>query len=122
LIHEAHGIHLPREVIRIHAGLTPDLNTHRDQAAAARYLTSPAAGVLTGVRGLPLAEELPGVAEVALYLAPGDRIQAAENIRDVLGYVIALGETAGEAARRADAAALEIGFDVASPEVSTLHG
>ncbi|MFD2467703.1 ATP-grasp domain-containing protein [Amycolatopsis silviterrae] len=118
LIHEAHGVRLPREAIRLHAGLAPDLTAHRDRAAAVRYLTCPRGGVLREVRGRAAAEAAPGVVEVEFYVGPGDPVRSPRNIQDVTGYVTAVGDTPGEAALRADAAAAEIGFvvDSAGPE------
>ncbi|TDB90692.1 ATP-grasp domain-containing protein [Actinomadura sp. KC216] len=115
LIHEAQGVNLLREAIRLHAGRSADLTVRRDGAAAVRYLTSPVGGVLSAVRGHAEAEAMPGVIDVDFYVAPGARVRPPENIADVTGYVTATGRTPGEAARRADAAALEIGFVVDPP-------
>lgn len=110
LIHEAHGVRLPLEAIRMHVGLAPDLAARRNGAAAVRYLTSQASGVLKTIRGRDAAHAVPGVVDVRFYVGPGDEVRSPRNIQDVTGYVLAVGETPGEAALRADAAALEIGF------------
>ncbi|HEU5155872.1 MAG TPA: ATP-grasp domain-containing protein [Streptosporangiaceae bacterium] len=122
LIYEAHGLHLAREAIRVHAGLPPDLGKRGDRAAAVRYLSSPAEGVLADVRGVPLAKTMPGVTEIALYVAPGEPVRTPESIGDLTGYVIAVGETGGEAVRRAEAAAVELCFDVDPAGIGSAAG
>ncbi len=104
LIREATGIHLQREVVRLHTGQTADLTATRDQAAASRYLAARTSGVLTGIGGSDLALRVPGVVDVDLEAGPGDRVRPAENNLDLLGYVVAVGDTTGDAVRRAEAA------------------
>lgn len=106
VIHEASGIDLVREVIRLHLGRRPDLTVHRHAAAASRYLTAPADGVLRGFAGQDLVERLPGVCAVDLYVTAGAAVRRVRNNADVLGHLVVRADTPAEAARWADAAAL----------------
>ncbi|MFF8846688.1 ATP-grasp domain-containing protein [Streptomyces sp. NPDC015127] len=104
LIREATGIYLQREVIRLHTGRPADLTATRDAAAASRYLAARESGVLTAIGGADLARRVPGVVDVDLEAHPGDRVRPAESNLDLLGYVVAVGDTTGDAVRRAEAA------------------
>ncbi|MER7667493.1 ATP-grasp domain-containing protein [Kitasatospora sp. NPDC096128] len=104
LIREATGVYLQREVVKLHAGRPADLTPSRDRAAASRYLAARQAGILSGVDGADLARRVPGVVEVDLEAHPGDRVRPAESNLDLLGYVVATGDTTGDAVRRAEAA------------------
>ncbi|WP_331737939.1 ATP-grasp domain-containing protein [Streptomyces sp. NBC_01276] len=104
LIREATGLYLQREVVRLHAGLAADLTTTHDRAAASRYLSARQAGTLTGIGGADLARRVPGVVDVDLEVHPGDPVRPAESNLDLLGYVVAVGDTTGDAVRRAEAA------------------
>ncbi|WP_267241855.1 ATP-grasp domain-containing protein [Streptomyces sp. PR69] len=104
LIREATGIHLQREVVRLHTGQPAELTATRSRAAASRYLAARAAGVLTAVEGTELARRVPGVVEVDLEAHPGDAVRPPESNLDLLGCVVASGDTTGDAVRRAEAA------------------
>ncbi|MEU3404631.1 ATP-grasp domain-containing protein [Streptomyces sp. NPDC006670] len=104
LIREATGLYLQREVVRLHAGLAADLTTTHDRAAASRYLSAPQAGTLTAIGGTDLARRVPGVVDIDLEVHPGDPVRPAESNLDLLGYVVATGDTTGDAVRRAEAA------------------
>ncbi len=104
LIREALCIYLQREVVRLHAGLPADLTPTAGRAAASRYLSARTTGVLDSWHGADLAAQIPGVIEVDLEVSPGEAVRPAESDLDLLGYVVASGDTTGEAVRRADAA------------------
>ncbi|MFF7993906.1 ATP-grasp domain-containing protein [Kitasatospora xanthocidica] len=104
LIREATGVHLQREVTRLHAGRPADLTRSRERAAASRYLAAREAGTLDRVEGADLARRVPGVVDVDLEVHPGERVRPAESNLDLLGYVVATGDTTGDAVRRAEAA------------------
>ncbi|MFF7168045.1 MULTISPECIES: ATP-grasp domain-containing protein [Streptomyces] len=106
IIHEASGIDVVREAIRLHAGGRPDLTVRRRAAAASRYLTAPADGVLRGFAGRELLERLPGVCAVDLYAAAGSVVRRVRNNAEVLGHLVVRADTPAEAARWADTAAL----------------
>ncbi|MGW0552447.1 ATP-grasp domain-containing protein [Streptomyces altiplanensis] len=104
LIREATGVYLQREVVKLHAGRPADLTPTRDRAAASRYLAARQSGTLSGIDGADLARRVPGVVEVDLEAHPGDPVRSAESNLDLLGYVVAAGDTTGDAVRRAEAA------------------
>ncbi|MET9803536.1 ATP-grasp domain-containing protein [Streptomyces sp. NPDC006368] len=104
LIREATGIYLQREVVRLHAGQPADLTATRSGAAASRYLAARESGTLTSIDGVDLALRVPGVVDVDLEAHPGDTVRPAESNLDLLGYVVAVGDTTGDAVRRAEAA------------------
>jgi S-sulfo-L-cysteine synthase (3-phospho-L-serine-dependent) len=79
-------------------------------AAAIRFMTPPADGVLTAVRGVPTALGLDGVEEVEVTDAYARAVRRAESDYDYLGHVIASGPDARTAQRRADRAADAIEF------------
>ncbi|MFF4319124.1 ATP-grasp domain-containing protein [Streptomyces sp. NPDC001568] len=121
LIREATGIHLQREVIRLHTGGAADLTRTRERAAASRYLAARTAGVLTEVGGVDLARRVPGVVDVDLEVGPGHRVAPPENNLDLLGHVVAVGDTTGDAVRRAEAALGQL-TPVISPTTAPTSG
>jgi biotin carboxylase len=112
IIQESTGLDLQRQVVRMHAGLRPELGQGRDEGAASRYLTSSVRGTVAAIHGVELATRVPGVLEVELYVAPGDRLQPAESNADVLGHLVVRAETSVQAARWADTALLQLSVDV----------
>lgn len=104
LIRAATGVHLLREVVRLHSGEPVDLSRATHRAAASRYLVAPGPGVLRGIDGADLARRMPGVLEVELEAHPGDPVGPATNNLELLGHVVAVADTPGDAARLADAA------------------
>jgi biotin carboxylase len=69
-------------------------------------------GRVRAVTGLERVRAFPGVAEVEVFLRPGDRIEPVARDGDRKGFVIALGDTNIEALERAEAAATLIDVDV----------
>lgn len=104
LIREATGVYLQREVVKLHTGRPAELTPTRDRAAASRYLAARRSGTLAGIDGVDLARRVPGVVDVDLEVRPGDRVRSAESNLDLLGYVVATGDTTGDAVRSAEAA------------------
>jgi biotin carboxylase len=104
LIRAATGVYLQREVVRLHAGEAPDLRRTRTRAAAARYLVASTAGRLNAIDGLDLARRVPGIVEVELDARPGDPVAPATSNLDLLGHVLAVADTTGDAALLAEAA------------------
>ncbi len=113
LIEESTGIDLVLQVARLHLGRRADLTVTRHCGAASRHLAAPADGVVRAVHGLDLARLVPGTCEVAVHVRPGDRVRVPRNNADTLGYVVAVGETAGAAARSADTAVGQLSVEVA---------
>ncbi|MBL1110480.1 ATP-grasp domain-containing protein [Streptomyces sp. 5-8] len=104
LIREATGVYLQRECVKLHTGQTADLTFTHSRAAASRYLAAHRAGTLDRIDGVDLARRIPGVIEVDLEAHPGDQVRPAASNLDLLGYVVAVGDTTGDAVRRAESA------------------
>ncbi|MGC5342627.1 ATP-grasp domain-containing protein [Streptomyces sp. DT171] len=115
-IKEATGIDLQREVIRMHAGLEPELRATARAASASRYLTALDSGVLSAVDGQELVGRLPGVCDLDVYARPGDRVRRARSNADVLGHLVVRANTPAEADRWADTALLQLTPRVSADE------
>ena len=114
LLKECTGVDLPRELVRLHTGDRPDLDVRNLGGAASRYLTALDDGTLRTVHGEDIARRVPGVVEVEVHVEAGEPVRRARDNVDVCGSVVALGATAGEAARRADAAIGQLALEVGS--------
>lgn len=118
IIHEATGLDLLGAVLQLHAGLRPDLGSHRSRAAASRYLTAADEGVLRAIDGVDLAQRLPGVLTIDLYAQPGTQVRRARSNADILGHLVVSADTPAQADRLAQTAALMLTADtgqVAAP-------
>ncbi|MBZ3902730.1 ATP-grasp domain-containing protein [Streptomyces griseiscabiei] len=115
IIHEATGLDLLREVVRLHVGQEPEVVVEHTRAAASRYLTAADDGVLRGFEGEDLVRRLPGVVAVDLYAAPGGEVRRPRSNADVLGHVVVRADTPAEAARWADTAAVMLAPAVDAP-------
>jgi biotin carboxylase len=112
LVRHAIGVDLVPVALRQALGqdVPDDLVARRhDQPLAIRFLTASPGPLPTGtvraVRGLDRVRSAPGVVEAGLYLELGETIRPVRLDIDRRGYVIAVGETPGEALERAEAAA-----------------
>jgi biotin carboxylase len=104
LIRSALGVYLQREVVRLHAGEPADLTRTRERGAASRYLVASECGVLAGIDGEELARRVPGVVEVEFEVGPGEPVAPAASNLDMLGHVVAVADTTGDAVRLAEVA------------------
>jgi biotin carboxylase len=114
LIHEATGVNLPAQAIRLHTGRPASLAATRGGGAASRCLSSPRRGVVAAVHGADLARAVAGVVQVALYVAPGDRVRPARSNLDAAGHVVAAAGSTGEAVRLAETALGQLHLDLAA--------
>lgn len=73
-------------------------------------------GVVTSVSGLDEALSLPGIAEIVVYVRPGDVIRTPTDTTARAAMVIAAGKTRAEAQSRADAALKTLRIEI-SPEI-----
>lgn len=72
--------------------------------------TGDAARTILSVTGVVEAENMPGVTEVVIYKKPGDEATMLKSSGDRWGHVIAEGDSAEDAARKAEEAAFFIRF------------
>lgn len=106
LVRIATGVDLISEAVRLVAGGEPDLKPSCGRYTSIRFLVPGEDGLLRESKGMKEAVNLPGVAEVKLYVKPGSAVKRHGDFRDRIGHVIACGMTA-DAAR--DAATLAWG-------------
>jgi biotin carboxylase len=97
LVRLAWGIDLIAETIRQVVGNEPQLNKIVERYACLRFILPPVDGTLVGVDGLDSAQQVPGVAEIQLYLQSGDTVKCRGDFRDRIGHVIAVGDTSTNA-------------------------
>ncbi|MEU2791657.1 ATP-grasp domain-containing protein [Streptomyces sp. NPDC007100] len=110
LITLATGVSLRHVMVASHVGLDPESAWPRALPAAeyagVHFFTAPGLTTLHRIEGLDALERHPSVAEVRMYLGPGDSIPAARDLRCRLGHVIFTADSADqEAELRAWAAA-----------------
>jgi biotin carboxylase len=95
----------------------------RQQPMAISFLTaSPGTlpvGRVRAIGPLELARDAPGIVQVETYIEVGETIRPVQRDGDRRGFVIAVGDTAGDALRRADAAARLVEVEVEPVEVRT---
>jgi len=104
LVEQAIGVDLVAHVVARAAGVAKTPTVTADLAASIRFLVAPRSGRLAGVDGQDAARGVPGVVEVAMNRDSGSDIVIRHSFQDRLGYVIAVRERPGDAARAADAA------------------
>jgi biotin carboxylase len=113
------GVDLVEVALRQALGETvPDelISPRFQQPLAISFLTAQPGSLPVGrvraVTGLERVRAFPGVAEVEIFLRPGDRIEPVARDGDRKGFVIALGDTNIEALERAEAAATLIDVEL----------
>ncbi|WP_176524031.1 ATP-grasp domain-containing protein [Priestia megaterium] len=104
------GVDMVKACIEISLGIIPDLKRKKDQGAAVRYLEADK-GVLTSLRGVKEALELPGVEQVSIVKKIGSEINPIQNSADRIGFCISKGSNAMEAIKNCEMATrlIEIG-------------
>ncbi len=93
LVRIATGVDLISEAVRLVAGGEPDLKSSFGRYASIRFLLPGEDGLLRESWGMKEAVNLPGVAEVKLYVKPGSAVKRHGDFRDRIGHVIACGMT-----------------------------
>lgn len=99
---EATGVDLVDAAVARASGAHPDLQPSRDRGAAIRFLLAPGPGRITGVDGLADARRSPGARIVEPAVRVGRRVSISHSFRDRLGYAVAGGADAAQAAARAE--------------------
>jgi len=105
LLQHAYGFDPVRTYQRLMAGEPPDgpLPRQAASAAAVRFLAA-APGLVEAVDGLAEARAIPGVLDVDVSVAPGDRVPELRSSWDRVGHVAVRAETPAAAARLAEEA------------------
>ena len=105
------GIDLVEASLDFAMGNAPDLTPKLSAGAALRFL-QPSPGTVRANEGLERAREMDGVVDVSCNLEPGSLVKHLQNSDQRVGYVIAQGKDADDAARNCDAALAAITIDV----------
>ncbi|MGN9810405.1 ATP-grasp domain-containing protein [Micromonospora sp. BQ11] len=112
MIYEATGIDQQRELVRLHCGERADLTRTRARAAVSRCFVASTPGVFRGLTGLDLARRIPADIHLDIEVRPGDTVGPAESNLDILGCLIAVADTVGDAVRSAEAAMNQVRIDL----------
>ncbi|WP_412062570.1 ATP-grasp domain-containing protein [Rubrivirga sp. IMCC45206] len=117
LIGLAYGIDAWEAWVRVECG-EPVALPERARRSAAVWIWHPGAGVVQEVEGVDAVQDLPGVVEATVRVAPGDAVGPREGSGQEVGHVVVTGEAPDEARARLDAArdAVRIAIDPAGIE------
>lgn len=107
LLDLAYRTNILAQLLLVLAGRPPTLRPPAVQGAAVRFLVAPP-GTVAAIEGVAAARAAPGVHDLHLDLAPGDRVRGTTNSWERAGLVVAVGIDGAEAARHADQAAAQI--------------
>jgi biotin carboxylase len=113
------GISLEELILRHAAGMPLPTLRRADDAVGVMMIPIPAAGILRAVTGVPQAELVPGIAEVAITARPGQSLVPLPEGASYLGFIFTHGETAAEVEAALRAAHRELRFEV-NPELPML--
>ena len=101
------GVDMVECCIKIALGESPDITVKCDRGSAIRYFEQ-GAGVIEKIDGLDDAEESDGVNQVSVVHGVGEEVTEIVNSASRVGFVIADGATADEAATNAENAAKKV--------------
>lgn len=101
------GVDMVECCIKIALGESPDITVKCDRGSAIRYFEQEA-GVIEKIDGLDDAEESDGVKQVSVVHGVGEEVTEIVNSASRVGFVIADGATADEAATNAENAAKKV--------------
>jgi biotin carboxylase len=119
------GVNLVKAVIHLSLGRKPDLEPSQSRGAAIRYFRMPGVGSLDRIEGL---DELAGLKDLEYLsletergepLKPGLLVTRVQSSLDRCGYVIFKGNSASEAANKAEAAIRSVRFTIRSRGTSS---
>lgn len=91
------GIDMIKATIDISLGLRPDITPKCDMGSAIRYIHAEP-GRVESIYGVEQALMIPGIKDVVMQIAPGDIIPEIRSSIDRVGFVIAQGRSAEDAA------------------------
>ncbi|MDQ0215845.1 biotin carboxylase [Oikeobacillus pervagus] len=113
MIQSAFGINLVRETLQLYLGNKPSLIPQYNQYVFTQYLIVSRKGMLEKVTGRARARRSPGVVEVYVKPKRGSKLSPPLSMGHRYAYVIAVGDSMGEAKKNAKTAAKEIEFHLA---------
>lgn len=97
------GIDMVGATIRVALGEEPDINPTLNCGSAIRYIKAPF-GTIKAIEGINEAEKSPGVKQITFTKSVGEESKVIECSNDRIGFVIAQGRTADEAAKNCEEA------------------
>ena len=86
-----------RELIRLSIGEEPDLHPKLNRGSVLRFPEVPP-GVIRRVEGVDEARQIRGIADLDIYVKPGDVVRLLTSGSDRVGHIISMAETRREAA------------------------
>ncbi|GAA2581026.1 hypothetical protein GCM10010399_08490 [Dactylosporangium fulvum] len=110
LIQHALGINPWSALLNTALGRPATLDATQSHYATVRFLTSPHAGRLRAVHGLP--QRSPEVPDVRIRTAIGDRVRKAQDNRSRIGHLIVTGPNAEHVERHADQLMADVRIEV----------
>ena len=106
------GIDMVRCCLQLAIGEKPDLTPKFARGAANRYFRQPDGKILS-IRGVEEIERMSGVRQVSIVHGAGETVGAVRSSGDRIGFVIAEGKDADQAAARAEAARCSLSVETA---------
>lgn len=106
------GVNMVENCIRIALGEAPDMRPRFSRGAAIRYFRQHA-GIVRSIIGVEAARRLPGVRQVSVVHGVGETVTEITDSASRMGFVIAQGEDAVEAASFCEQARDAIRVDIA---------
>lgn len=97
------GVNMVEACIRLALGEKPDIRPSLHCGSAIRYFHQHA-GIVKGIDGVDEAKRLPGVQQISIVHGVGERITEIMDSGSRMGFVIAQGTDAGDAAAKCEAA------------------
>ena len=97
------GVNMVRACIQIALGETPEITAGLHCGSAIRYFNQHA-GKIVSIDGVDETEKLPGVKQISIVHGVGEEISDIVESGSRMGFVIAQGTDAGDAARKCEAA------------------
>jgi biotin carboxylase len=118
LVRHAFGLNTVEAAIRLAAGELLDLTAHVQQRVVLLHiLTTEREGILRAVDGAAETRDLPNVADLKLFKAPGERVHPYTQAGHKLGYLIVAADTRDALSKTLDAALNTLRF-VVEPDTS----
>ncbi|MBQ6957088.1 MAG: ATP-grasp domain-containing protein [Bacteroidales bacterium] len=105
------GIDMVGSTIKVALGEEPDIAPTLCCGSAIRYFEVPI-GTITTIKGVDEAEKIPGVKQITFTKGPGEESTPIQCSNDRIGFVIAQGETAEEAAHICEMAMRAIKIEI----------
>ncbi len=97
------GIDMVKATIQVALGEKPDIAPVFEKGSAIRYFKEQY-GIISNIEGISVAEQLDGIKQVTLVKGVGDTVGEIGSSVDRIGFVIAQGNTAGDAVEKCEKA------------------